>query len=74
MRMRRALWAAGLVCGLGLGALIVPGGCGGSPTTGTRGEMEGEAKERSAAHGEKMKEFMQTKKANQWAKKGSAPK
>src|SRR5262249_35181164 len=69
MPMRRILCAAGLLDGLGLGAVFFSGGCGGSPTTGTRGELSGELKEQSAAHGKRMQEFYAAKKA---AKKGKA--
>jgi hypothetical protein len=58
-----------LLYGLGLGALFFSGGCGESPTTGMRGELSGDQKERSAAHGKRMKEFMDAKNA---AKKGKA--
>ena len=63
MRMRRTLCAAGLLCGLGLGALFVSGGCGESPTTGTRDEVSGQLKEQSAAHGKRMQEYYAAKKA-----------
>ena len=63
MPMRRTLCAAGLLCGLGLGALMVSGGCGGSTAT-TRDEATGQLKEQSAAHGKRMKEFYAAEKAN----------
>ena len=62
MQMRRTLCAAGLFYGLGLGALWVSGGCGGSPTE-TRGELSGQLKEQSVAHGKKMQEYYAAKKA-----------
>ena len=68
MRMRRTFCAAGLLYGLGFGALFFSGGCGESPT-GMRGEASGELKERSAAHGKRMQEYYATKKA---AMKGKA--
>jgi hypothetical protein len=71
MRMRRILCAAGLQCGLGLGALMVSGGCGGSATEGMRGEASEELKAKSAAHGKRMKEFYDAKKANKSATKGN---
>jgi hypothetical protein len=67
MQLRRPLWAAVLLYGLGLGALGVSGGCGEAPT-GTRGELSGELKEQSAAHGKRMKEYYAAKKAE---KKGA---
>jgi hypothetical protein len=70
MQMRRTLCAAGLLCGLGLGALMVSGGCGGSPPT-MRDEATGKLKEQSAAHGKRMKEFYDAKKANKAATKGN---
>jgi hypothetical protein len=63
MPMRRTLCAAGLLCGLGLGALCVSGGCGGSAETGTRAEATGKLKEQSAAHGKRMVEYYAAKKA-----------
>ena len=69
MQSRRALCAAGLWYGLGLGALWVLGGCGESPTEGTRNELSGELKERSAAHGKRMKEYYAAKKAEAKAKR-----
>ena len=63
MRLRRPLCAAGLLYGLGLGALGVSGGCGESPTTGTRDELSGKLKEQSVAHGKKMQEYYAAKKA-----------
>jgi hypothetical protein len=62
MQLRRTLCAASLLCGLGLPALLVSGGCGGSPSE-TRSELSKELKEQSAAHGKKMKEFFAAKKA-----------
>jgi hypothetical protein len=67
--MRRTWCAAGLLYGLGLGALFFAGGCGESPTTGMRGEVSGELKERSEAHGKRMQEYYAAKKA---AMKGQA--
>jgi hypothetical protein len=72
MRMRRNLRAAGLLCGLGLGALMVSGGCGGSPTTGMRGEASEQLKEQSVAHGKRMKEFYDAKKASMPSRKGGS--
>ena len=68
MQLRRTLCAAGLLYGLGLGAVFFSGGCGES-STGMRGEASGELKERSAAHGKKMQEYYAAKKA---AMKGKA--
>jgi hypothetical protein len=59
-----------LLCGLCLGALLVFSGCGGSTTTETRGDLAGRLKETSAAHGKRMKEFYDAKKANKGATKG----
>ena len=67
MQMRRTLCAAGLFYGLGLLALWGSGGCGGSPP-GTRAELNGRLKEQSAAHGKRMKEYYDAKKANNPAK------
>jgi hypothetical protein len=67
--MRRTLCAAGLLYGLGLGALWVSGGCGGSPTEGMRAEATGQLKEQSVAHGRRMQEYYAAKKA---AMKGKA--
>jgi hypothetical protein len=55
-----------LLYGLGLGALSVSGGCGESPT-GARDELSGQLKERSVAHGKRMKEYYAAKKADQKA-------
>ncbi len=63
MPMWRTLCAAGLLCGLGLGALFVSGGCGESSTTGTRDELSGRLKEQSVAHGKRMMEFYAAKEA-----------
>jgi hypothetical protein len=63
MRVMRTLCAAGLLCCLGLGALTVSGGCGGSATEGMRGEASEQLKEQSVAHGKRMKEFYDAKKA-----------
>jgi hypothetical protein len=63
MQTRRTLCATGLLYGLGLGALFVSGGCGGSAETGTRAEATGKLKEQSAAHGKRMVEFYAAKKA-----------
>ena len=63
MRLRRPLCAAGLLYGLGLGALVFSGGCGGSATEGMRGEASGKLKEQSAAHGKRMQEYYAAKKA-----------
>ena len=71
MPMRRTLCAAGLLCGLGLGVLFVSGGCGGSPETETRDELNGQLKEKSVAHGKRMMEFYNTKKANKAVGKGN---
>ena len=60
MRMTRTLWAAGLLCGLGLGAMTVSGGCGGPPT-GTQIIEDAKAKEVAQNRAEKMKEFMAQK-------------
>jgi hypothetical protein len=49
---------------------MVSGGCGGSPTEGMRGEASEQLKEQSAAHGKKMKEFFDAKKAEKAATKG----
>ncbi len=68
MQLRRTFCAAGLLYGLGLGALGVSGGCGES-STGTRDELSGQLKEQSVAHGKRMQEFYAAKKA---AKKGQA--
>jgi hypothetical protein len=62
MQLRRTWCAAGLLCGLGLSALSVSGGCGGSPT-GTRADLSGKLKEQSEAHGKRMQEFYAAKKA-----------
>jgi hypothetical protein len=67
MQTRRTFCAAGLLYGLGLGALFFSGGCDQSSTTGMRGELSGELKEQSAAHGKRMQEYYAAKKA---AKKG----
>jgi hypothetical protein len=71
MPMRRTLCAAGLLCGLGLGALSVSGGCGGSSETETRDELSGILKDKSIAHGKRMKEFYDSKKANKAVGKGN---
>jgi hypothetical protein len=63
MQLRRTLCAAGLLCGLGLLATSVSGGCGGSPPE-MRGELSEELKTRGAAHGKAMQEFYAAKKAN----------
>jgi hypothetical protein len=68
MQLRRTLCTAGLLYGLGLGALFVSGGCGESPT-GTRDEASGQLKEQSVAHGKRMMEYYAAKKA---AVKGKA--
>jgi hypothetical protein len=70
MRIRRTLCATALLCGLGLGALAVSQGCG-APPEGARGELSDALKERSAAHGKRMKEFYDAKKANKAATKGN---
>jgi hypothetical protein len=67
MQLRRTLWAAGLFYGLGLGALGVSGGCGGSPTE-QRSELSGQLKEQSVAHGKRMVEYYAAKKAAKKAK------
>ena len=69
MQSRRTLCTVGLLCGVGLGALWVSGGCGESPTVGARGELTGKLKEQSAEHGKRMKEYYTAKKA---AMKGRA--
>ena len=69
MPMRRTWCAAGLLYGLGLGALFFSGGCGESPTTGMRAEASGQLKEQSVAHGKRMQEYYAAKKA---AMKGKA--
>jgi hypothetical protein len=61
MQLRRTLCAAGILCGLGVGALSVSGGCGES-STGTRDELSGQLKEQSVAHGKKMQEYYAAKK------------
>jgi hypothetical protein len=68
MQSRRTLCAAGLLYGLGLGALSISGGCGEAPT-GARDELSGQLKEQSVAHGKRMQEYYAAKKA---AKKGNA--
>ena len=60
MRMMRTLCAAGLLCGLGLGAMTVSGGCGGPPT-GTQIIEDAKAKEVAQNRAEKMKEFLAKK-------------
>jgi hypothetical protein len=52
-----------LLCGVGLGALGVSGGCGESPTE-VRGELTGRLKEQSVEHGKRMKEYYTAKKAS----------
>jgi hypothetical protein len=54
--------------GIAFGALSVSGGCGGSPTTGTREELSGKLKEQSASHGKRMQEYYAAKKATAKAK------
>jgi hypothetical protein len=68
MQLRRTLCAAGLLYGLGLGALSVSGGCGGSAETGTRAEATGKLKEQSVAHGKRMQEYYAAKKAEMTGK------
>jgi hypothetical protein len=68
MQLRRTLCAAGVLYGIALGALSISGGCGES-ATGTRGELSGQLKEQSTAHGKRMQEYYATKKA---AMKGKA--
>jgi hypothetical protein len=63
MRLRRTLCSAGLLYGLGIGAISVTGGCGEPSTTGTRAELSGQLKEHSVNHGKKMMEFYAAKKA-----------
>jgi hypothetical protein len=63
MRLRRTLCSAGLVYGLGIGAISVSGGCGEPSTTGARAELSGQLKERSVAHGKRMVEYYAAKKA-----------
>jgi hypothetical protein len=63
MQLRRTWCAAGLLCGLGLLALSVSGGCGGSPPE-MRGELSEELKAQGVAHGKAMQEFYAAKKAN----------
>ena len=66
MRMTRNLCAAVWLCGLGLGAMTVSGGCGGPPPTGTQIIEDAKAKEVAQNRAEKMKEFL--------AKKGQSQK
>jgi hypothetical protein len=51
----------GLLCGFGLAAMIVSGGCGGPPSTGTQIVEDAKAKEVAQNRAEKMKEFMAQK-------------
>jgi hypothetical protein len=70
MRMMRSLCAAGLLCGLALGAMTVSGGCGGAPPTGTQVVEDAKAKEEAQNRAEKMKEFMAQK--TQQSRKGQS--
>jgi hypothetical protein len=70
MRMRRAFCAAGLLCGIGLGPLTFSAGCGGSATTGMRGEASEKLKAQVAERGKKLKAFYRARKAETEAKKG----
>jgi len=60
--MLRTLCAAGLLCGPGLAAMTVSGGCGGPPATGTQVVEDAKAKEEAQNRADKMKEFMAQKK------------
>jgi hypothetical protein len=66
---RRSFCAAGLLYSLGLGALGVAGGCGGSATEGMRGELEGELKEQSVKRGKRAMEYRNAKNAEKTAGK-----
>jgi hypothetical protein len=66
---RRAFCAAALLYGLGLGALGVAGGCGGSATEGTRSEAEGQLKEQSVQRGKRAMEYHNAKNAEKRAGK-----
>jgi hypothetical protein len=61
MRLRRTWCTAGVLYGLGLGAILVSGGCGESPT-GARDELSGQLKQQSVAHGKRIKEYHSAKK------------
>jgi hypothetical protein len=63
--MMRMLCAAGLLCGPGLGAMTVAGGCGGPPPTGTQVIEDAKAKEEAQNRAEKMKEFLAKKAQSQ---------
>jgi hypothetical protein len=70
---RRIFCAAGLLYGLGLGALGVAGGCGDSATEGMRGEPEGQLKELTVQHGKNVMEYRKAKMAEKAAgKRGKA--
>jgi hypothetical protein len=60
---RRTFCAAGLLYGLGLGALGVAGGCGDSATEGMRSEPEGQLNELSVKHGKRVMEYRNAKNA-----------
>jgi hypothetical protein len=59
--MKRSLYGAGLLCGLGLGTMIVSGGCGGPPATGTQIVEDAKAKEVAQDRAGKMKEYLAKK-------------
>ena len=61
MRMMRTLCAACWLCGLGLGAVTISGGCGGSTSTGTQVVEDEKAKEEAQNRADKMKEFLAQK-------------
>jgi hypothetical protein len=68
--MMRTLCGPALLCGLGLAATAVTGGCGGPPPTGAQVVEDAKAKEAAQSRADKMKAFL-SQKAQQ-PKKGQS--
>jgi hypothetical protein len=65
MRVLRLLCALGLLCGLGAGVLCVSEGCDSTPGDGSEATITAAAKQQAQDRGEKMKELMAKKTAQQ---------